>query len=260
MKLRKLKGKKKSPNTPVVSPARRGRPPTPKNFVPYFEEDDYETEREVHLFFACFFQTFYRLGLNLRILRNVHGISSETLRTSFTMWWQRHVLHTEKRRWENTVGMSSLDIPQILSVWRDSRLSTIFCHIFILVGVLVILNLGQILPFGWKKSTAFVNEFWHCTILLSWSVFLFYFLSLLERDKNIPSSLLIFIFSGNMVVHVSCTTEEEKGANKLHRDERDISESYGVYLGNFRGASLHCYDDDGTSELGVISEPYKLFR
>lgn len=85
---------------------------------------------------------------------------------------------------------------------------------------------------------------------------------------EVPSLLLFFLscnisyiyFPGDMVVHVSCMTEKETGSNKIHCDKRDISESYGVYLGEFGGASLHCYDEDGTTELGIIKEPYELFR
>lgn len=52
MKLRKLKGKKKSSNEKVAAPARRGRQPSPKIFVPFFSSDDYETEKEVFLLFS----------------------------------------------------------------------------------------------------------------------------------------------------------------------------------------------------------------
>lgn len=61
-----------------------------------------------------------------------------------------------------------------------------------------------------------------------------------------------------MIVHVAKLASSFSG-NKRHVDARDVTASYGVYLGDYSGVSLRCYDSSEEKLTGEFSDPYRLF-
>lgn len=49
------------------------------------------------------------------------------------------------------------------------------------------------------------------------------------------------------------STEDQK-----HKESRDISPAYVLYLGDFKGARLQCFSPDGGKLLAEFAEPYRM--
>jgi hypothetical protein len=62
------------------------------------------------------------------------------------------------------------------------------------------------------------------------------------------------------MIHVSKITKPQAGRHPLHRDTRDISETFALYLGKFQGAVIRCYAEDGETILGEYGGSYEIFR
>jgi len=71
------------------------------------------------------------------------------------------------------------------------------------------------------------------------------------------SPLLFLLFLLEYCVHVSKTTAIHR-KDLLHRDKHDISPAFVFYFGDFSGAELVCFDDDGETELAILGEPFHM--
>ena len=60
-------------------------------------------------------------------------------------------------------------------------------------------------------------------------------------------------------VHVSKITKKCSD-DHLHKETRDISPAYVLYLGDFKGATLRCFDESGKVVLSEMGEPYCMAR
>jgi hypothetical protein len=88
-------------------------------------------------------------------------------------------------------------------------------------------------------------------------VFLFLSMTIiLEKVWNFLLDYRLSFFT-EYCVHVSKTSAFHR-KDVIHRDRRDISPAFVFYLGEFEGAKLACYDEDGERILATLGEPYRM--